>query len=91
LQKNLTKCENDSKRAELRVHSLYAKLTPREPEVMALVVRGLLNKQVGGELGLAEIAVKANRGQVMRKVDAASFEDLVNMAAHLGVAPPSKR
>jgi len=69
----------------------YSKLTPRERDVMALVVRGLLNKQVGGDLGMAEITVKAHRGQVMRKMNAASFADLVNMAARLGLAPPSKR
>jgi FixJ family two-component response regulator len=58
---------------------------------MSLVVRGLLNKQVGGELGMAEITVKAHRGQVMRKMNAASFADLVNMAGGLGLAPPSRR
>jgi len=66
---------------------LYAKLTPRERDVMTLVVRGLLNKQVGGELGMAEITVKAHRGQVMRKMKAASFADLVNMGARLGLTP----
>jgi FixJ family two-component response regulator len=62
---------------------------------MTLVVRGLLNKQVGGELGMAEITVKAHRGQVMRKMKAASFADLVNMGTRLGLAaapkPPSRR
>ena len=70
---------------------LYAKLTPRERDVMTLVVRGLLNKQVGGELGMAEITVKAHRGQVMRKMKATSFADLVNMALRLGLASASKR
>jgi FixJ family two-component response regulator len=60
-------------------------LTPREREVMALVVAGLLNKQVGGELGISEITVKADRGQVMRKMKAGSFPDLVTMAARLGL------
>jgi FixJ family two-component response regulator len=73
------------------LRSLYAKLTPRERDVMTLVIRGLLNKQVGGELGMAEITVKAHRGQVMRKMKAASFADLVNMAARLGLASASKR
>jgi len=73
------------------LRGLYGKLTPRERDVMALVVRGHLNKQVGGELGMAEITVKAHRGQIMRKMNAASFADLVNMAARLGLAPPSKR
>jgi FixJ family two-component response regulator len=50
---------------------------------MGLVVRGLLNKQVGGELGISEITVKAHRGNVMRKMKADSFADLVNMAARL--------
>jgi FixJ family two-component response regulator len=73
------------------LRSLYAKLTPRERDVMTLVVRGLLNKQVGGELGMAEITVKAHRGQVMRKMKAASFADLVNMGARLGLASASRR
>ena len=64
----------------------YQSLTPREKEVMALVVSGLLNKQVAGELGISEITVKAHRGQVMRKMKARSLPDLVNMAAKLGVA-----
>ena len=51
---------------------------------MALVVSGLLNKQVGGELGISEITVKAHRGQVMRKMKAESLPDLVTMAARLG-------
>jgi FixJ family two-component response regulator len=61
----------------------YASLTPREREVMALVVSGLLNKQVGGELGISEITVKAHRGQVMRKMKADSLPALVNMVARL--------
>ena len=54
---------------------------------MALVASGLLNKQVGGELGISEITVKAHRGQVMRKMQADSLADLVNMAARLRLAP----
>ena len=61
----------------------YASLSRREREVMALVVSGLLNKQVGGELGISEITVKAHRGRVMEKMKADSFADLVNMAARL--------
>jgi FixJ family two-component response regulator len=64
----------------------HAQLSRREHEVMALVVSGLLNKQVGGELGISEITVKAHRGQVMRKMKAKSFAELVNMAARLHVA-----
>jgi FixJ family two-component response regulator len=63
----------------------YDSLTSREREVMALVMSGLLNKQVGGELGISEITVKAHRGQVMRKMQADSLPDLVAMAARLGV------
>jgi FixJ family two-component response regulator len=61
----------------------YASLTPREREVMALVVSGLLNKQVGGELGISEITVKAHRGQVMQKMKANSVANLVKMAGRL--------
>jgi FixJ family two-component response regulator len=65
----------------------YASLSRREREVMALVVRGLLNKQVGFELGISEITVKAHRGKVMQKMNARSFAELVNMAARLPVSP----
>jgi len=65
------------------VRQCYARLTPREREVMRLVVAGLLNKQVAAELGTSEIMVKVHRGQVMRKMQAASVADLVRMAAHL--------
>jgi FixJ family two-component response regulator len=64
----------------------YELLTSREREVMALVVSGLLNKQVGGKLGISEITVKAHRGSVMKKMKADSLPDLVNMAARLGLA-----
>jgi FixJ family two-component response regulator len=72
--------------ANLRsLRECYASLTPREREVMGLVVSGLLNKQVGGELGISEITVKAHRGQMMRKMKADSLPDLVTMAARLGL------
>ena len=61
----------------------YASLTSRERQVMALVVSGHLNKQVGGELGISEITVKAHRGQVMQKMKANSLADLVRLAAKL--------
>jgi len=63
----------------------FALLSRREQEVMALVVSGLLNKQVGGELAISEITVKAHRGRVMRKMQAGSLADLVNMAARLQI------
>lgn len=73
--------------AEIRVlRKCYASLTRREREVMALVASGLLNKQVGGELGISEITVKAHRGKVMQKMKAGSLADLVKMAARLRVA-----
>ncbi len=71
---------------EAEMHALrdrYESLTRREREVMALVASGLLNKQVGGELGISEITVKAHRGQVMQKMKADSFAELVKMAARL--------
>jgi FixJ family two-component response regulator len=61
----------------------YGSLSPRERQVMAHVVAGRLNKQVGSELGISEVTVKAHRGQVMRKMNAASLADLVRMAAAL--------
>jgi FixJ family two-component response regulator len=72
------------------VRDRYASLSAREREVMALVVSGLLNKQVGGELGISEITVKAHRGRVMRKMKADSLADLVKMAARLQLAPIPK-
>jgi len=66
----------------------YTSLSPREREVMALVASGLLNKQVGGELGISEITVKAHRGKVMQKMKADSLPDLVTMAAKLRVNSP---
>jgi len=68
----------------------HASLSQREREVMALVVSGLLNKQVAGDLGISEVTVKAHRGQVMRKMKADSFASLVNMAAALGIRPSSQ-
>jgi FixJ family two-component response regulator len=68
----------------------YASLTPREREVMALVVAGRLNKQIGGELEISEITVKAHRGQVMRKMKAGSLAELVKISARLRPTPAPK-
>jgi len=67
------------------VRQCYDRLTPREREVMRRVVAGWLNKQIAAELGTSEIMVKVHRGQVMRKMQAASVADLVRMAAHLRI------
>ena len=78
--------------AEMRVlRDRYASLSQRERQVMVLVASGLLNKQVGGELGISEITVKAHRGKVMQKMKADSFADLVKMAARLRPAPAAIR
>jgi FixJ family two-component response regulator len=88
--KNAVERSEAALRAEVELRSLQERcrtLSGREREVMALVVRGLLNKQVGFELGISEITVKAHRGQVMRKMKAGSLVDLVNMARRLDFAP----
>jgi len=82
IERSLTALREETEAQVLRSRS--ASLTPREREVMALVVSGLLNKQVGGELGISEITVKAHRGQVMRKMKAESLPALVTMAWRLG-------
>jgi FixJ family two-component response regulator len=68
----------------------FSLLSKREREVMALVVRGLMNKQVAGELNISEITVKAHRGSVMRKMHATTFVGLVNMASELGMTTGSR-
>ena len=79
-----------TKETEVRaLRDRYASLSRREREVMTLVVAGRLNKQVGGELGISEITVKAHRGNMMRKMEASSLPHLVNMAARLHVASAS--
>jgi FixJ family two-component response regulator len=81
LERSRRALEHDADMKVLRER--YATLTPREREVMVLVVSGLLNKQVAGELGISEITVKAHRGQVMRKMNADSLPALVRMVARL--------
>jgi FixJ family two-component response regulator len=88
LERSYTALDHEAGMQVLR--DCYASLTPREREVMALVAAGLLNKQVGGELGISEITVKAHRGKAMQKMKANSLADLVKMAARLGLAPAPK-
>jgi FixJ family two-component response regulator len=83
LERSRAALRHEHQMRELR--SCYALLTRREREVMSLVISGLLNKQVGGELGISEITVKAHRGQIMRKMKAESLPALVTMAARLGM------
>jgi len=86
-------CSDAALRREADMRSIrdrYASLSPRERQVMALVVRGLVNRHVGSELFITEITVKVHRGNVMRKMKADSLADLVNMAATLGLASTPK-
>lgn len=76
--------------SEAEVHELrssYKSLTPREREVMKLIVTGMLNKQVGLKLGISDITVKAHRGKMMQKMKADSLADLVKIAVRLGLVP----
>jgi len=72
------------------LRTAYATLTPREQQVLAMVVAGRLNKQIGADLEISEITVKAHRGKVMRKMKAHSLADLVKMATALSAAPPGQ-
>lgn len=84
LERSRNALDNEIKQRMLRER--YASLTQRERQVMALVVSGLLNKQIGGELGISEITVKAHRGKVMHKMKADSLPALVRMATRLRVS-----
>jgi FixJ family two-component response regulator len=88
IERSQTALGHESEMQALR--DRYESLTRREREVMALVASGLLNKQVGGELGISEITVKAHRGRAMQKMKADSLADLVKMAARLGLASVPK-
>ena len=76
----------ESEKALAVFRARYDSLTPREREIMALVVTGRLNKQIAGDLGISEITVKIHRGQVMRKMQASSLPDLARMADRLRLA-----
>ena len=89
LERSAAALADEAQLCELREG--YESLTPREREVMAFVVAGRLNKQVGGELGISEITVKAHRGNVMRKMKASSLPELVIMAARLQLSIESAR
>lgn len=88
LERSRTALSREAEMRELRKR--FALLSPREREVMALVVSGRLNKQIGGELDISVITVKTHRGKVMHKMKADSLADLVNMAAKLRLrsSPP---
>jgi FixJ family two-component response regulator len=81
LERSRMALDREMEMSDLR--ACYASLSPRERQVMALVVSGLLNKQVGGQLGISEITVKAHRGHLMQKMNAHSLADLVRMATRL--------
>ncbi len=81
IRRNRAERKQRSELAELRAR--YESLTARERDVMRLVVKGLLNKQVAAELGMSEVTVKSHRGQVMQKMQADSFADLVRIAEKL--------
>jgi len=90
IEQGIARCRSAKRHAEqlLDAQLRYESLTPRERQVFALVVRGLLNKQIAGQLGTAEKTVKIHRSQVMRKMAAGSVPDLVRMAEKLAITLP---
>ena len=85
IERSSAALDREAEVEELRMS--YTSLTPREREVLKLIVTGMLNKQVGLQLGISEITVKAHRGKMMQKMKADSLADLVKMAVRLGLAP----
>ncbi|MGE3875652.1 MAG: response regulator transcription factor [Parvibaculaceae bacterium] len=85
------RARRESEKATSDMRASFEALTSREQEVMALVTAGLMNKQIAAEIGVSEITVKFHRGNVMRKMNARSLADLVNMAGILGVRVPKLR
>ncbi len=83
IEKDRRRRRDQRKLGDIRAN--YATLTPREAEVMGMVVSGLLNKQIAGEIGISEVTVKIHRGQAMRKMRARTFADLVLMAQQIGI------
>jgi len=77
----------ENRRGVADLQKRYDTLTPREREVMRLVISGLLNKQIAGELSTSEVTVKVHRGQVMRKMEAGSLAELIQIAQKLGLQP----
>ncbi|HEV7719417.1 MAG TPA: response regulator transcription factor [Arsenicitalea sp.] len=88
IERDRRRLEHDKEVANLR--TLFEALSGREREIMALVTSGLMNKQIAAEIGLSEITVKIHRGNVMRKMQARSFADLVRMAETLQIAQPER-